>query len=407
MKKKFLNKIIAFILVLISFTTGAGCAEHTHNYKKSVIHPTCEIGGYTIYICNCGSRYKDDSTNALGHNFINYISNNDATKEQDGTKTAKCSRVGCNKINTVTDVGSKLVETFNVKLVYNNGKVDSAYKVQKGTTFKTPADPSKTNYIFKGWYQDKLLVNKYDFSQAVTKDITIYAGYEIDAAKITNEISTNIIKGLVKIYNKSYNTVSGRESSSISVQGSGFCFHIQNGYYYILTNCHVAKKESGYDNQKFIIEDYQGNQYDGYLYKNPNKSVRAISPDYDLACLYFKSNKETVQRFSFAQSNPNVEDDIILLGAPDGQNNAITFGKVINYKKIVLNTDISESNVKFDVIQSNAYTNGGSSGGPAINSSFEVVGVHYAGSANKEQYQFSYEVPIEKVIEFLREYVYN
>ncbi len=41
---------------------------------------------------------------ALGHSFTNYVSNNDATCTEDGTKTAKCDR--CDETDTVTDVGS-------------------------------------------------------------------------------------------------------------------------------------------------------------------------------------------------------------------------------------------------------------------------------------------------------------
>ena len=42
---------------------------------------------------------KQEEVKALGHDFANYIYNNDATCLTDGTKTAKCSR--CNKTDTV------------------------------------------------------------------------------------------------------------------------------------------------------------------------------------------------------------------------------------------------------------------------------------------------------------------
>ena len=41
---------------------------------------------------------------ALGHSFTNYVSNNNATCTEDGTKTAKCDR--CDVTDTITDVGS-------------------------------------------------------------------------------------------------------------------------------------------------------------------------------------------------------------------------------------------------------------------------------------------------------------
>ena len=56
-----------------------------------------------------------DTDSKLGHLFEDYVSNNDATCEQDGTKTAKCVRYGeggCMATDTVTDTDSKLGHLF-------------------------------------------------------------------------------------------------------------------------------------------------------------------------------------------------------------------------------------------------------------------------------------------------------
>ncbi len=295
-------------------------------------------------------------------------------------------------------------QTHKVSFIYNNGTATSTVVVENGKTVSTPKDPQKTNYIFSGWYTESLFINKYDFSKSVDRDLTLYAKYEVDAVTITNKISTDTIKGVVKIYNKSYNTFLGIETSSSTSQGSGFCFYTQSGYYYILTNCHVAKKDSSYDKQKFTIEDYQGKTYEGYLYQNTNKTYSAISPSYDLACLWFKPSSTNVKKLSFANGNPSFYEDVISLGAPRSQSNAITYGNVSDYRKITLsNTSVSRSNVTFDVICHDAYINNGSSGGPLLNTNLKVVGVNYAGDSSG----FGYAIPIEKVQEFLRKYFYN
>ena len=61
---------------------------------------------------------------AQGHSFTNYISDNNATYEVDGTKTAVCNRNGCNETDTITDNGSKLQSYFGFNLGYtvNNRK---------------------------------------------------------------------------------------------------------------------------------------------------------------------------------------------------------------------------------------------------------------------------------------------
>ncbi len=56
-----------------------------------------------------------DTDSKLGHFFEDYVSDNDATCEQDGTKTAKCVRYGeggCTATDTVTDTDSKLGHLF-------------------------------------------------------------------------------------------------------------------------------------------------------------------------------------------------------------------------------------------------------------------------------------------------------
>ena len=296
-------------------------------------------------------------------------------------------------------------KNYQVTFVSNNGTPNRSVLIEKWKTVATPADPEKANYLFQGWYTESSLINRYDFSQPVTKNLVLYAKYEIDAITLTNTISTDIIKGIVKIYNKSYNTFLGFETSSTTGQGSGFCFKIQNGCYYILTNCHVAKKDPSYDKQKFTIEDYQGKTYEGYLYKNPNKAASAIAASYDLACLYFKPSSTNVKELTFASINPHTGDDLISIGAPKGQSNSITYGKIAGYGKITLSdTDTSSSNVTFDVIGHNAYGNNGSSGGPILNADLKVIGVNYAGNSSNN---FVCAIPVEKVYEFLSQYVYN
>ena len=197
----------------------------------------------------------------------------------------------------------------------------------------------------------------------------------------------------------------GIETEYSTSLGSGFCFKMQGKNYYVLTNCHVAYKESKYSYQKFTVEDYLGNSYTAYLYKNPNKSSSAIAASYDLACLYFTASETNVKELPFASDNSAINEDVIALGSPKGQTNAITFGVVKNYTTVQLsNTSKEESNVEFNVMYSTAVVNNGSSGGPVLNSNLEVVAVVYAG--NKSDY-FSYSVPLLKVKEFLSEYVYS
>ena len=78
---------------------------------------TCTGKGVRTYTCTSSSHTKTEDIPALNHSFAGqeYVSDNNATCEQDGTKTAKCVRYGtggCTETDTVTDTGSKLGHFF-------------------------------------------------------------------------------------------------------------------------------------------------------------------------------------------------------------------------------------------------------------------------------------------------------
>ena len=87
--------------------------EHTHDYKETVVEPTCTEKGYTLHKCACGDEYKDNETEALGHSFKNYVSDGNATCTKDGTKTAKCDR--CDEKDTITDYKTALGHNFSTE----------------------------------------------------------------------------------------------------------------------------------------------------------------------------------------------------------------------------------------------------------------------------------------------------
>ena len=78
--------------------------EHSHSYSQRVVEPTCTAQGYVLLECECGDSIKEGVTEPLGHSFINYVPQGDATCTQDGTKAATCER--CTETKIVTDVGS-------------------------------------------------------------------------------------------------------------------------------------------------------------------------------------------------------------------------------------------------------------------------------------------------------------
>ena len=84
--------------------------KHLWSDDYSVDRPaTCTEDGFKSRHClydGCTAVTDRITIEKLGHDFVNYTSNNDATCEHDGTMTGKCSR--CDETDTIVDEGSKL-----------------------------------------------------------------------------------------------------------------------------------------------------------------------------------------------------------------------------------------------------------------------------------------------------------
>ncbi|MFR5775352.1 MAG: hypothetical protein ACLUFZ_06665 [Oscillospiraceae bacterium] len=79
---------------------------------------TCTGKGVRTYTCSSSSHTRTEDIPALNHSFAGqaYISDNNATCGQDGTKTIRCVRYGrggCTEKDTVVDTGSMLGHSFD------------------------------------------------------------------------------------------------------------------------------------------------------------------------------------------------------------------------------------------------------------------------------------------------------
>ena len=61
-----------------------------HTYIHSTIDPTCVERGYDLHSCSCGHIYKDNYVSELGHNFTEWIIDQDSTCTEEGTKYRNC-----------------------------------------------------------------------------------------------------------------------------------------------------------------------------------------------------------------------------------------------------------------------------------------------------------------------------
>ena len=89
-----MKKILLFCCLLCLFalvSCNSSTPPHTHTYTPTVVPPSCEEEGYTVYICSgCGDQYVDQTVAALGHDYLE-LGIEDAACNQYQIKRLECS----------------------------------------------------------------------------------------------------------------------------------------------------------------------------------------------------------------------------------------------------------------------------------------------------------------------------
>ncbi len=122
--KKFaiLTVVLSIWFSCFIFTSCSQNSEnnHEHSFTQSILSPTCEEPSYLVSKCICGvEESRSIFDDPLGHKFGEYVYDNNATCEEDGTETAICTRDNCSKIDVRVKEDSALGHKFG-EYVYDN-----------------------------------------------------------------------------------------------------------------------------------------------------------------------------------------------------------------------------------------------------------------------------------------------
>ena len=97
--------------------------------------------------------------------------------------------------------GGRSTSRYTVSFESNGGSKVSNQTVTRNSVMKEPTAPTKENFDFDGWYSDKELKTKYDFSAKVTKSFTLYAKWTEKDNSI-NQIILTIGKKDAQVFGK-------------------------------------------------------------------------------------------------------------------------------------------------------------------------------------------------------------
>ena len=97
--------------------------------------------------------------------------------------------------------GGRSTSRYTVSFESNGGSKVSNQTVTRNSVMKEPTAPTKENFDFDGWYSDKKLKTKYDFSAKVTKSFTLYAKWT-EKDNSVNQIILTIGKKDTQVFGK-------------------------------------------------------------------------------------------------------------------------------------------------------------------------------------------------------------
>ena len=271
-----------------------------------------------------------------------------------------------------------------ISLVFCLLLVSSCFKVDYKETLE------KMSLIELNQYYKELLKENEELEKSYLDLVGISDGKsKEELIEIINYLNNEVIKSNVMITNESKGLF---HTTSVS-SGSGTIIDEDESYYYVLTNNHVIYS-LGYKTSYYVY-DYLNHEYNGTLLFNDAR--------YDMALLRFNKKSTSLRVMNIASEDSLIGDNIITIGQPLGQRNAITFGEVIKYEIVNCeNCNTNQSNIQYECMYYDARTTNGNSGGMIIDYNYNLVGVVTFGMTSSDgKYMSGAGSPASKVKEFL------
>lgn len=222
--------------------------------EDTKLYPKWNYTEYTVeYVLDGGTNSKDNPTSFIAKD---YITLEDPTKlgytfegwYLESTFDTKVTVLfGKEYLQNITLYAKWSVSKFNVTLIAseadswdpvtvtfdsNGGSSVASQTIDYDTGLVYPDIPTKSGYVFSGWYVDQECTTPFDFSSQVLEDITVYAGW-IEAVSSSNVFSVNASK-----YTSSSNaySVSGLYTSSTYTYVYFTAFNSETAYFYYRTS---------------------------------------------------------------------------------------------------------------------------------------------------------------------------
>ncbi|MGI6787395.1 MAG: InlB B-repeat-containing protein [Acholeplasmataceae bacterium] len=183
MKNIMKKKIFPLLLLLLGLVFLVSCDKTGNNEKpveKTMLTVIFDVNAGNDTVQNEPDPVRVESGKAVtkpatdpsrrGYTFKGWY------VKSDGTGSAYDFSTPVTKNNfTLFAIWEEEVVKFTVTFDHSYDVADATVKVNSGQKVTQPTDPTRSGYRFEGWYIDENLTSKYNFSEAITGDLTLYA----------------------------------------------------------------------------------------------------------------------------------------------------------------------------------------------------------------------------------------
>lgn len=154
--------------------------------------------------------------------------------------------VECNAYTVTYSSNNSITVWFNSK----GGSYVASQTISKTTPLRYPTIPTKSGYVFAGWYKDEYYRTPFTFYETLNEDITLYA-YWLEVAYGSNIITMNNSTGTTVNYNSSmqYYAFVPLVSQTITIYTTGDCD--TRGYLYDSSRNQLQYNDDGGTNYNF------------------------------------------------------------------------------------------------------------------------------------------------------------
>ncbi|MCD7748167.1 MAG: InlB B-repeat-containing protein [Firmicutes bacterium] len=247
--------LIIFLIIFISGRSG-GNDDETSNTSGSgnVADVTTTADDTTVAD---DSSYADDTTGEGETTGADDTTGTDDTTSADDTTAADDTTTADDTTAadvTTADNGTTTYYTVSFNLNYDGATGAPANQiVASGSTATTPTSPTRTGYTFSGWYlRDG---TKYNFSTAVSSDVTLYAHWATSTYTVTFNLNYTGATGTPASQSVSYG---GTVAAPTSPTRTGYTF---TGWYTSMTGNTVYDFSSSVTSDLTLYAHWSANVY--------------------------------------------------------------------------------------------------------------------------------------------------